>query len=57
MPLHHGERWIDATLRSVAAEADDVLEVTALDSSPDGKTLDIVRRHSDRLRLSLHVSS
>jgi glycosyltransferase involved in cell wall biosynthesis len=54
MPLHCGERWIDATLRSVVAEADDALEIIAVDSSPNGTTLDIARRYSDRLHLLLH---
>lgn len=49
--------WIDAALQSIAAEVDGVLEVTALDSSPDGKTLVAARCYSDRLRLSLHVSA
>jgi len=56
IPLHRGEWWIDATLRSVAAEADNVLEVTALGSSPDGITLDIARRYSDRLRANFAVA-
>jgi glycosyltransferase involved in cell wall biosynthesis len=54
MPLHCGEGWIDATLRSVVAEADDGIEIIAVDSSPNGTTLDIARCYSNRLHLLLH---
>jgi glycosyltransferase involved in cell wall biosynthesis len=54
MPAHCGERWIDATLRSVAAEATDRVELIVVDSSPSPATLEIVRRYADRIRLQLH---
>jgi hypothetical protein len=54
MPVHCGERWIDATLRSVAAEATDRLELIVVDSSPSPATLEIARRYADRVRLQLH---
>jgi hypothetical protein len=54
MPTHCGERWIDATLRSVAAEATDRLELILVDSSPSSATLDIARRYSNHMRLQLH---
>jgi hypothetical protein len=53
MPAHCGERWIDATLRSVAAEATDRLELIVLDSSPNPATLDIAQGYADRIRLQL----
>jgi len=54
MPAHCGERWIDATLRSVAAEATDRIELIVVDSSPGPETLEIAGRYADRIRLQLH---
>lgn len=51
MPTHCGERWIDASLRSLAGEASNAIEVLVLDSSPTSATLDIVRSYSDRFDL------
>jgi glycosyltransferase involved in cell wall biosynthesis len=51
MPTHRGEQWIDASLRSLAAEAAEGVEVLVLDSSPTPATLDIARGYSDRLHL------
>lgn len=51
MPCHCGEQWIDAALRSLAAEASEGVEVLVLDSSPTPATLDIARSYADRLRL------
>ncbi|MDR3530340.1 MAG: glycosyltransferase [Rhodopila sp.] len=53
MPTHCGEQWMDASLRSVAAEAADGVEVLVLDSSSTPATLEIARRYSDRLHLRL----
>lgn len=53
MPVHEGTGWIAATLDSLAAEADDGVEVIALDSSPDERTFEIMRRYQDRLDLRL----
>jgi glycosyltransferase involved in cell wall biosynthesis len=53
MPAHRGERWIGATLDSLAAEASDDVEVIVIDSSPDSGTADIVKRYADRLSLEL----
>lgn len=55
MPLHNGEQWIDATLRSVATEADKALELIIVDSSPKSATLNIARCYSDLLRLRLYA--
>ena len=51
MPSYCGEQWIDAALRSLAAEAADGVEVLVIDSSPTAATLDIARGYSDRLHL------
>ncbi len=53
LPCYRGERWIGATLDSLAAEADDGVEILVIDSSPDSSALDIVRGYSDRLRLRI----
>jgi GT2 family glycosyltransferase len=53
MPTYCGEDWIDASLRSLAAEAMAGIEVLVLDSSPGPATLDIARSYSDRLDLSV----
>jgi glycosyltransferase involved in cell wall biosynthesis len=51
MPTHRGEQWIDASLRSLAAEAAEGVEVLVIDSSPTPATLDIARGYSVRLHL------
>lgn len=53
MPLHSGERWIEAALDSLAAEADGGVEVLLLDSSPTSATLDLARRYSSRLAMRI----
>lgn len=53
MPVHHGEAWIDATLTSLAAEADDGIEVLLIDSSSTPATRDIARTYQDRLALRI----
>jgi glycosyltransferase involved in cell wall biosynthesis len=53
MPTHCGEPWIDASLRSLAAEPLEGIEVLVLDSSPTSATRDIARSYSDRLDLSV----
>ena len=53
MPVHCGERWIEATLDSLAAEAAGDIEVIVIDSSPDSGTANIVMRYADRLSLEL----
>jgi glycosyltransferase involved in cell wall biosynthesis len=60
MPIHCGEQWIDAALRSIVAEvtpcgAPAGVEILVLDSSPTAASLDIVRRHVDRLDPRIHV--
>jgi len=53
MPVHCGERWIEKTLDSLAAEATDGIEVVVVDGSPDSHTADIVMRYADRVSLEL----
>jgi hypothetical protein len=60
IPVHCGERWIGATLDSIAAESAEDLEVIVVDGSPDAPdgtpneaSADIVRTYADRLALDL----
>ena len=56
-PMQRNEHWIEATLRSTAVEPDNVFEVIAIRSSPNGMTLDVACRCSDRLRASLAITT
>jgi glycosyltransferase involved in cell wall biosynthesis len=51
MPSYCGEKWIDESLRSLAADAADGVEVLLIDSSPTSATRDIGQSYSGRLRL------
>ncbi len=51
MPSYCGERWINASLSSLAAEAVNGVEVLIIDSSPTSATRDIARSYSGQLRL------
>jgi glycosyltransferase involved in cell wall biosynthesis len=51
MPSHNGEQWIDTSLRSIAVEATEGIEVVVIDGSPTSATRDIARSYTDRLRL------
>lgn len=51
MPSHCGERWIDATLGSVAMQADQGLEMIVVDSSPGAETFSLAQRFASRIRL------
>lgn len=53
MPVHCGERWIEPTLQSLAAEAAEDVEVIVIDGSPNQGTADIVKRHARSLSLDL----
>jgi glycosyltransferase involved in cell wall biosynthesis len=57
MPVHRGERWIEATLASLADQADAGIEVLVIDSSPDAATAQIARRFSDRLSMQIEEHS
>ena len=51
IPSYCGERWIDASMNSIAAEAAQGVEVLLIDGSPTAATRDMARRYSDRVRL------
>jgi hypothetical protein len=53
MPSYCGEQWIDASLRSLAAEQSDGIEVLLIDGSPTPASLDIARTYADRLHLRI----
>ena len=53
MPVHDGQDWIDATLRSLAGEPMDGVEIIAIDSSPGDATAAIIRGYSDRLPIRI----
>jgi glycosyltransferase involved in cell wall biosynthesis len=57
MPVYRGERWIEATLTSLADQADAGIEVLIIDSSPDAATAEIARRFSDRLSMQIQEHS
>lgn len=52
IPSHGGERWIDASLRSVAVEANGI-EVLLIDSGPTCAARDIAKGYSSRLRIRI----
>jgi Glycosyltransferase like family 2 len=52
VPSHGGERWIDASLRSVAVEANGI-EVLLIDSGPTCAARDIAQGYSSRLRIRI----
>jgi glycosyltransferase involved in cell wall biosynthesis len=51
MPTHQGERWLGATLDSLAAQSVRGFECLVIDSSPDDATLDLARSYDDRLTM------
>lgn len=51
IPSYCGERWIDASMNSIAAEAAQDVEVLLIDGSPTAATRDIAQRYADRVRL------
>jgi glycosyltransferase involved in cell wall biosynthesis len=51
IPSYCGERWIDASMNSIAAEAAQGVEVLLIDGSPTAATRDIARRYADRVSL------
>jgi len=53
MPVHAGERWIGATLASLASQADAGVEILVIDSSPTGATRAIAEDYADRLSLKI----
>lgn len=57
MPVHCGAQWLEASLGSLADQADAGIEVLAIDSSPDDASAAIIRRFADRLRVRLEAGS
>jgi glycosyltransferase involved in cell wall biosynthesis len=53
MPVHCGERWIDASLASLAAGGAEGIEVLVIDSSPTSASIKIAQRYSDRLQIRI----
>jgi glycosyltransferase involved in cell wall biosynthesis len=53
MPVHCGERWIEPTLDSLAAEPGEDVEVVVIDGSPDQGTAEIIGRYATRLAIDL----
>jgi glycosyltransferase involved in cell wall biosynthesis len=51
IPSFRGERWIDASLRSIAAEPAVGIEIILVDGGPTPDTANIARGYSGRLRL------
>jgi glycosyltransferase involved in cell wall biosynthesis len=53
VPSHRGERWIDASLGSIAAEAAEGIEVLLIDGSPTRATVDRAAGYAQRLNLRI----
>jgi glycosyltransferase involved in cell wall biosynthesis len=51
MPTYCGEKWIDASLRSLVDEAVEGMEVIVIDGSPTPATSSIAKSYSNRLSL------
>ena len=54
MPSHNGEQWIDTSLRSIAAEEAEGVEVVVIDDGTTSVARDIARSYAGRLRLRIH---
>jgi glycosyltransferase involved in cell wall biosynthesis len=53
MPSFRGEQWIDASLKSLASENANGVEVLLVDGSPTRETVDIARKYSGSLNLRI----
>ena len=53
IPVHHGEKWIAATLDSIVAQNADDLQVIVVDGSLDDASAKIIETYADRLSLDL----
>jgi glycosyltransferase involved in cell wall biosynthesis len=51
MPVHGGERWLEATLSSVAGQDCTGIELVILDSSPDDDCSTIAKSFANRLQI------
>jgi glycosyltransferase involved in cell wall biosynthesis len=57
MPIYRGEQWLEASLQSLVAQADEGIELLVIDSSPDTASAEIVSRFAGRLNLRLFENS
>lgn len=55
MPVHCGERWLGATLESLARQPIRDFECIVIDSSPDSGTRDLVASYAEWLHLRIYV--
>jgi len=53
LPVYRGEEWLDRTLSSIVIGACPGIEIIVIDSSPDEKSMAIIRRFEDRLDLRI----
>jgi hypothetical protein len=53
IPSHSGEQWIDHSLRSIAGEAADGIEVLLIDSGETPAARNIAQNYSGRLRIRI----
>src|SRR5258706_544869 len=53
LPVYRGEEWLDRTLSSIAIGACSGIEIIVIDSSPDEKSMAIIRRFEERLELRI----
>jgi len=54
MPVHHGERWLDATFQSIVGGDARDIEVIFIDSSADCLSVEIAEKYQDRLHIIIH---
>lgn len=53
LPVYRGEEWLDRTLSSIIVGACPGIEVIVIDSSPDAKSMAIVRQYETELDLRI----
>src|SRR5258706_307914 len=53
LPVYRGEEWLGRTLSSIAIGACSGIEIIVIDSSPDEKSMAIIRRFEERLQLRI----
>jgi Glycosyl transferase family 2 len=53
VPSYCGEKWIDASLASIAAQACDGIEIFLIDSSPSRSTVELACKYSDSIHLRI----
>jgi glycosyltransferase involved in cell wall biosynthesis len=53
LPVYNRERYLPEALGSIAAQADDGIEVIAVDDGSTDGTIDILRSHATRMRMEI----